>query len=215
MYVEALKNDRRSLRLVPLESYEYDYQEDSDLEDEDDQASSEMSELASNVSTFDMLDTSSVNSINIAIPGTDEPRPPNADAKEPERDETLLDSEVIFAPYAAAKTSVSFLAAHSSDKNTNAKLFRWQALIIYLYNDRVSFASLRSSQKGSSTSAKVVTCSPKSMYRLAARVSPLLPLSKEYGMTDSYTRIIASARGVSEPVGRCHFGRPFSFEHRR
>jgi hypothetical protein len=106
MHAEVLEKDRRSRRLVPPVWHNYDYPEDSDLEDEDDQTS-ELSELAPNVSAFDILDTASVSSANVDMSGAQEPRSPSTDTKEPQTDDTKSDSEVVFAPYAASKTFVS------------------------------------------------------------------------------------------------------------
>lgn len=46
----------------------------------------------------------------------------------------------------------------------------WQALLLYLYNDSLEFAPLRTQKEQRVISSEGVTCSPKSMYRLAAKL---------------------------------------------
>ena len=49
----------------------------------------------------------------------------------------------------------------------------WQALLLYLYNDFLEFAPLRSQRDVGRPDARAVATSPKSMYRLAAKVRPI------------------------------------------
>ena len=52
-------------------------------------------------------------------------------------------------------------------------LYSWQALLLYLYNDHLEFANLRSEGRAPSAAAVGIAspqCSPKSMYRLADKV---------------------------------------------
>ncbi|KIP08393.1 hypothetical protein PHLGIDRAFT_117263 [Phlebiopsis gigantea 11061_1 CR5-6] len=46
----------------------------------------------------------------------------------------------------------------------------WQALLLYLYNDSLEFAPLRSQRDVARPDARAVAASPKSMYRLAAKL---------------------------------------------
>ncbi|GJE95505.1 hypothetical protein PsYK624_116900 [Phanerochaete sordida] len=46
----------------------------------------------------------------------------------------------------------------------------WQALLLYLYNDFLEFAPLRTQQAQRTTTPNAVSCSPKSMYRLATKL---------------------------------------------
>ncbi|KAI0085157.1 hypothetical protein BDY19DRAFT_997043 [Irpex rosettiformis] len=134
---ELLQSGKRQLSKVPSSTRDYEYLDDSDLEDDEleevdttaDQAS-EISDIASNVSAFDLLDSPSLAG-----------RKRHSEIHDPQSDSN---HEVIYAPFGAAKT--------------------WRVLMAYLYDGSVSFSSLRMS---SSSLKSDTSCSPKSMYRLA------------------------------------------------
>lgn len=74
---------------------------------------------------------------------------------------------VLVAPYGAYRTCVCSM---SCGARANSLLPRWHALVLYLYNDHVSFAPIQSQTQSMLTVPEGPTCSPKSMYRLAEKV---------------------------------------------
>ncbi|KAI0085158.1 hypothetical protein BDY19DRAFT_997044 [Irpex rosettiformis] len=147
-----LTNGKRHLNRVPPQTWDYEYLEDSDLndanefDDVDSVQASDFSEVASDISAFDSLPT---------------PRSVGRCADDLESHPTQTTStvtpespphEVVYVPFGAAKT--------------------WQALIAYLYDGVITFTPLRKglANHGVPKSTNGLSCCPKSMYRLARKL---------------------------------------------
>lgn len=160
--VELSRVENRTTRFIPTAASDYDYDDDSDLEDiEDDDRDSEISDIASNASSFDIL-----------LDSTD--RPPQAAREGDARVDHPAShrgtgTPVMFMHDIAAKTSV-MSRFHTARRYITSLSCRWQALLLYLYNDRISFAPLKSRLPKLKLSNDRAVCSPKSMYRLATKV---------------------------------------------
>ncbi|KAI0690116.1 hypothetical protein BC835DRAFT_1418030 [Cytidiella melzeri] len=114
---DLCRSGKRQPRLIPSATWDYEYSDDSDVEDEDEDVPCQ---IEGTFSPFDDFDD----------------KPP---------------AEVIYAPYGAAKT--------------------WQALILYLFDGSVLFRPLKSSPPSCSEPFKDrLSCSPKSMHRLATKL---------------------------------------------
>ncbi|KAI0085159.1 hypothetical protein BDY19DRAFT_458721 [Irpex rosettiformis] len=171
---DLLSSGKTQLNGILSANYDFEYLDDSDFEDEEPEIpeslltdnskpSDEISDIASNASTFDLLDSPQPSPRIVAIDehGEEPPKPPvvesNASTVTKVEPPEPLSREVVYTPFGTTRT--------------------WQALMAYLYDGTISFCSLRSS----SAQPKMkdgVSCSPKSMYSLAKKLE-LTDLAKD------------------------------------
>ncbi|KAI0690113.1 hypothetical protein BC835DRAFT_202931 [Cytidiella melzeri] len=155
-FKEFIQEGKREPRLIPFVSDDYDYTDDSDLEDDEDDHKSELYDAESDVS-FDFFDSPGLHSFDLARTPTPTPvvdKPEKTDESRFSTPTPAVDTpdeardEVIFTSYGAART--------------------WQVLIMYLQSDMVlKFNRLNSSFVSREDQ---LSCSPKSMYRLATKL---------------------------------------------
>ncbi|KAI0085160.1 hypothetical protein BDY19DRAFT_997046 [Irpex rosettiformis] len=155
---DLLVTGKRQLRNIPSANYNYEYLDDSDLEDEPEDSPiplaekaldeiDDISDVMSVPSVFDVVD-----SPQHTIGTVDEPQPPTPNVTHEASTATdlvePLAREVVYVPFGATRT--------------------WQALMIYLYYGNISFCPLES--QCSVKNQDDVSCSPKSMYFLAKKL---------------------------------------------
>lgn len=130
---------------------------------------SDISDIASDISAFDLLD-SPQSTAHTAIDTGARDVECDSTAEHVPHEEPLR--EVIYAPFGAARTWVSFCrrSLHSIlSFNADLDSYRWRALVLYLYDGHISFSPLQTSAKRSK-GRDDFSCSPKSMYYLAKKV---------------------------------------------
>jgi len=157
-------------------SAEYDYDEDSDLEDVD------MSELEGLDQTLSSLSTASQRS---STPSSNEAQGITITEGDAVKNISSQGSETVVDYQRASEASrqclnrgTGSISRDETAKGENLKAIArimpdcayrtWQMLIVYLHNDLIEFSDLKSQRHSDSRSkTSELSCSPKSMYRLA------------------------------------------------
>ena len=117
MTIDLLTTGKKRLNEIPPVKYDYEYLDDSDLEDEEtekadlpaDKVSDEISDIASNISSFDLLD-SPQSTICAVAELCEESSPPSivtestAATQASSPDTLTLAREVIYVPFGATRT---------------------------------------------------------------------------------------------------------------
>ncbi|KAJ3573701.1 hypothetical protein NP233_g2256 [Leucocoprinus birnbaumii] len=169
----CLLKEETSEEIAKLTAEKYDYDSDSDLEsllgdDDNDDVDDGEKELVPKVETTNGPSEENPKDVakeDTAGTTTDAPTPEETERlAETPKEESNKSSDI--PPLSAVPSDGRAFAINGTAHKT------WKAFILYVYTNKVQFNSLKSENKPCVSSA-AVSCSPKSMYRLADYASLL------------------------------------------